>query len=58
MKDEALKKEVLKEIENKKITKKEAKEKLENFYKNLDLTDVIESEKEATAIQNAWNPVT
>ena len=48
MKDEALKKEVLKELENKKITKKEAKEKLENFYKNLDLTDVIESEKEET----------
>lgn len=45
MKDEALKKEVLKELENKKITKKEAKEKLENFYKNLDLTKIIEKEK-------------
>lgn len=45
MKDEALKREVLKELENKKITKKEAKEKLENFFKTLDLNTIIEKEK-------------
>ena len=45
-KDENLKREVLKDLENKKITKKEVKEKLINFTKNLDLKNIVDTEKE------------
>ena len=45
-KDENLKREVLKDLENKKIPKKEVKEKLINFTKNLDLKNIVDTEKE------------